>query len=699
MSAFIVISVKESLNWIVDGIKDCRPHNTDVTTYMSCGKIIKKNRDEYMYEYAAYSKHAESGITDAAITNAGQDIPRNIFKNQIAQFLRISENDGSPINIFILDNPVTEDDFNQSDWLMREIQSVYLSHSITAFQLVKVLFSYHIDRPADVSRQVSKDILKKLFADFNQNSADGPLTRILYIDNQDCNGAAMCLNKQSHDIMLPRMLSDLMMLMSNKNDTYNTTAAISSPTNIFAVGYSECMYYHDDVFKYYRLANERDLKEYMLEDKNDIVSLDFEKEPYGIEDRQRRLALKYEPVPFDKDISSYQDSIDKEIDDILCSFKEDIIEIKNKALKEASEKDKKATEKVRMDFLKSVTSDENETSSAIVLPEEQLQNTNNMKGCNFLFRLFHRQRHPDSSSTARLVDPRVAHIIVTEETQKMQSLYPDFINREHIYKQYIVDGDHEDLNKNISDYEVLVKFVQSKRFKVFLEEKYNDSPSSSRLWDAIMTKLESIRIMQEERKAYEMLKIRINEIRMELDRINDDIKNFRLTTHCTSVDNLIDLDKMREFHSKGKESRVKKIVGSWRKLGEDSRTVASLLEVLAEQTKWDLYDFYYIKWDNQFEFIKQINLTDVCRRLISKSQPFVNFYTLEPTASNDISYHIYTDNADWSKAIENGEVDLKNKNKVSSILSSHICSKICMFQFMQLSHELIEGLTDCYELC
>lgn len=234
---------------------------------------------------------------------------------------------------------------------------------------------------------------------------------------------------------------------------------------------------------------------------------------------------------------------------------------------------------------------------------------------------------------------------------------------------------------------------------MFLEEKYNDSPSSSRLWDAIMTKLESIRIMQEERKAYEMLKIRINEIRMELDRINDDIKNFRLTTHCTSVDNLIDLDKMREFHSKGKESRVKKIVGSWRKLGEDSRTVASLLEVLAEQTKWDLYDFYYIKWDNQFEFIKQINLTDVCRRLISKSQPFVNFYTLEPTASNDISYHIYTDNADWSKAIENGEVDLKNKNKVSSILSSHICSKICMFQFMQLSHELIEGLTDCYELC
>ena len=692
MSAFIVISVKESLNWIVDGIKDCRPHNPDVVTYMSCGKIAKKDGDEYLYEYAAYTKHAEHRNTDKSISKTmGQDIPRNIFRNQIAQFLRVCGNDGSPINIFLLDNPLTEDDFNQSEWLMHEIQYVYLSHSITAFQLVKVLFSYDIDRPVDVSRQVSKDVLRKQLAD-SRNEADGPLTRILYIDNQNCNGAAICLDKQSHDIMLPRMLCDLMMLMSNKNDTYNTASAINSPTNIFAVGYSECMYYHDDVFKYYRLANDRDLKEYMLDNKNDIVSLDFEKEPFGMEDRQRRLASKYEPVPFDKDISlsMYQESIDKQIDNILCSFEEDIVEIKDKALKEASEKDKEATEKARKEFLARVASEENEET---VLSEEESPNLNNKNGCNLLCRLFHRKKHLNPTNIAQPVDPRVAHIVVTEETQKVQSVYPDFINRERIYEQYIEDGKETGLSENVGAYEGLIKFIQSVRFRTFLKEKIKDLPGSSNILGDKMAKIDSIHIMQEEIKDYEKLKIKVNEVKKELDLANEAIKNFRLTAHCTSVDNLIDIDKLREFHIKGKESRINKIVDSWRKFNGDSRTIESLQEVLAEQTKWDLYNFYFIKWNDQFEFIKQIDLTSVCRRLVNESQPFVNYYALAPTAQNNISYYFYTDNVDWSQAIDNGKVDLRNNNNVGSILSTHICSKICMFQFLQMSEDIIDGLT------
>lgn len=708
MSAFIVISVKESLNWIVDGIKDCRPHNPDVITHMSCGKIKKKDGNEYLYEYTAYSKHADSGNADTAISkNVGQDTPRNIFKNQIAQFLKVSGNDGSPVNIFLLDNPITEDDFKQSDWLMHEIQSVYFSHSITTFQLIKVLFSYHIDKPTDVSQQVSKDVLKKQLADFIYNETEGPLTRILYIDNQNCSGAAICLDKQTHDIMLPRMLCDLMMLMSNKNDTYNTTAAISSPTNVFAVGYSECMYYHDDVFRYYRLANDRDMKEYMLEDKNNIVSLDIEKEPFGIEDRQRRLAPKYERVPYDKDVSLYQESIDKEIDSILCSFEEDIVGIKEAALKEASEKDKDATEKARREFLESISSEENDAaadediaagSEETVLSEEELPNLDNKKGCNLLFRIFRREKHPAPSCTTQPIDPRVAHIVKEEETQKVKSAYPDFINREQIYEQYKEDGNESGLNENISAYENLIKFVQSVQFRRFLKEKLNGLPDSPRLWEDIMMRIDSIHVMQEEREDYEKLKIKVIEVKKELDRKNDAIKNFRLTTHCTSIDNLIDLDRLRECHNKGKESRIKKVVDSWRKLNKDSQTMESLQEALDEQTKWDLYNFYYIKWDDQFEFIKQIDLTSVCRRLVKESQPFVNYYyTLTPTEPNNISYYFYTDNEDWNKAIGNGKVDLGNNNKASSILSTHICSKLCMFQFLQMSKDIIDGLTDCKE--
>lgn len=703
MSAFIVISVKESLNWIVDGIKECRPHNPDVVTHISCGKVIKKEGDEYLYEYTTYSKHAEPGNADGALKTTGQDTPRNIFKNQIAQFLKISGNDGSQINIFLLDNPVTEDDFKQSDWLMDEIRSVYLSHSVTTFQLIKILFSYQIDRPTDVSKQVPKEILKKWLVEFGHNEEDGPLTRILYVDNQNRHGAAICLDKQGHDIMLPRMLCDLMMLMSNKNDTYNTTAAINSPTNIFAVGYSECMYYHDDVFRYYRLANDCDLKEYMLEVKNDVVSLDFEKEPFGLEDRLNRLASKYEPVPFDKDIALFPESIDKEIDDVLNSLKEDIVGIKDNALKEASEKDKEATEKARMEYLAHLSSEESNDdtvsdSEKMVPSEKNAPNQNDRKGCNFLTRLFCRNKQSDNPvCTERPIDPRVAHIVITEETKKVQRTYPDFINREQIYENVKSDDDDKtSLDENVTAYGALVKFVQSAQFIRFLKDKFNAVPDLPLSWKDIRSEIESIHIMYEEREGYEKLKSKVCEIKKELEQTKEALRNFRLTTHCTSVDNLIDMDKLREFHEKGKESRIKSIIDLWRKRNENVRTMEYLNEDLTEQTKWDLYAFYYIKWDDQFDFIKQIDLTSVCRRLINESQPFVNTYTLSPIAQNLTTYCFYTDNADWKRAIEDGYVDLENNNKVSSILSTHICSKICMFQFLQMSSELIEGLTDCY---
>ena len=102
MSAFIVISVKDNLNWIVDGIKDCRPHNPEVITYLSTGKIKKSGEGKYLYEYSAFSKHAGDGNADNTLARTVEsDIPRNLFSNQIAQFLHVCENEGEQINIFL----------------------------------------------------------------------------------------------------------------------------------------------------------------------------------------------------------------------------------------------------------------------------------------------------------------------------------------------------------------------------------------------------------------------------------------------------------------------------------------------------------------------------------------------------------------------------------------------------------------------
>ena len=720
MSAFIVISVKDSLNWIVDGIKDCRPHNPEVVTYLSTGKIKKEGEDKYLYEYTTYSKHAGDGNSDNTLSRTVEsDIPRNLFSNQIAQFLNVCENEGEQINIFLVDNPITDDDFEQSSWLVDEIRAVYESHKATNFQLVRVLFSDEIDKPTDVNRQASKMILKQL-TKINLDDSDDFLTRILYIDNQNRSGAAMCLNKDEHDIMIPRMLCDLMMLLSNKDDSYNVSAAISGQTRMFAVGYSECMYYHDDVFRYYDLAGRRDLLKYMLETVNAEESLDFNRYPVGLEDRLRRLDPLYAEVPYKVDISTHPQSIDKAIDDIIISFKDDIISIRQEALAKATVKDAEETKAKLIEHLKvndlvpeDVSDEELEESYLSIAEEAQVD--------------------IDSFS-------------VTTAVEQAKKEYPDYIDRNQIYEEYLVEDEEGedfegvDLEANILAYNRLIKFIQTGLFKkhvraqcenkdkepdttpidsdekpkkpcflkrLFCRKKASVSTAIdgvqepetpiTRDWHSLRNTIASISEMYSRREDYNRLKEKVNSMRGEVANLNDEIHNFRLTVHCSSVDNLIDLDKLKEFHQSGRDSRLSKIVEQWNRLDEESKTYDAFFEELKEKTKWDVFDFYYINWSDPFDFIKDIDLPKVCEALKRKSQPFVNTYTLTPNAENLTSYVFYTDNERWQEDLSQKRVTLKDDNKVSSTFSRHICSKICMFQFLQMSNELIEGLVDCYD--
>lgn len=718
MSAFIVISVKDSLNWIVDGIKDCRPHNPDVVTYLSTGKIKKEGDDKYLYEYTAFSKHAGDGNSDSTLSRTVEsDIPRNLFSNQIAQFLNVCENEGEQINIFLVDNPITDDDFEQSSWLVDEIRAVYESHKATNFQLVRVLFSYEIDKPEDVNRQASKMILKQL-TKINLDDSDDFLTRILYIDNQNRSGAAMCLNKEQHDIMIPRMLCDLMMLLSNKDDSYNVSAAISGQTRMFAVGYSECMYYHDDVFRYYDLAGRRDLLKYLLDAVNDEDSLDFNKCPIGLEDRLRRLDPLYAEVSYKVDISTCPESIDKAIDDIIVSFKDDIINIRQEALSNADIKDAADTKAKIIEHLKANSLVPNDVT------DEDLD-------AMYL-------------SIAEEANVDVDSFTVKTAVAQAQKEYPEYIDRHQIYEEYLLEDEEgedfegTDLEANIRAYTGLIKYIQTGQFKRYVhaqcenKDKEPEQSSSdteekakkpcflkrlfcrkkeskptvcaadmvaplSRNWHSLLKSITSISEMYSRREGYYKLREKVNSMRSEVALLNDDIRNFKLTVHCSSVDNLIDLDKLKEFHQSGRDSRMSKIVELWNRRDEEERTYDALFDGLKEKTKWDVFGFYYINWSEPFDFIKAIDLSKVCEALKRRSQPFVNTYTLGPNAENLTSYIFYTDNERWQDDLSQKRVHLKDDNKVSSIFSRHICSKICMFQFLQMSHELIEGLVDCYE--
>ena len=691
-----------------------------MVTYLSTGKIKKEGEDKYLYEYTAFSKHAGDGNADNTLSwTVESDIPRNLFSNQIAQFLNVCENEGEQINIFLVDNPITDEDFEQSSWLVDEIRAVYESHKATNFQLVRVLFSYEINKPADVNRQASKMILKQL-TKINLDESDDFLTRILYIDNQNRSGAAMCLNKEDHDIMIPRMLCDLMMLLSNKDDSYNVSAAISGQTRMFAVGYSECMYYHDDVFRYYDLAGRRDLLKYLLDTVNDEESLDFNKCPIGLEDRLRRLEPLYTEVPYKVDISTCPQSIDKAIDDIIVSFKDDILNIRQEALAAAAIKDAAETKAKLIEYLKANDLVPNDVSDEDL--EEQYL------------------------SIAGEVNVDVDDFTVTTAIEQARKEYPEYIDRHQIYEEYLVEDEEgedfegTDLDANILAYTRLIKYIQTGQFKKYVraqcEKKVEEpEPSSSdietnakkpcflkrlfcrkkasepgteagaaaisapvsRNWHSLRESIASISEMYSKRKDYFRLKEKVNSMRSEVASLNDDIHNFKLTVHCSSVDNLIDLDKLKEFHQSERDTRLNKIVEQWMSRDDEERTYDAFFEELKKKTKLDVFGFYYINWSEPFDFIKSIDLPKVCEALKRRSQPFVNTYTLGPNAENLTSYIFYTDNERWQEDLSQKRVTLKDGNKVSSSFSHHICSKICMFQFLQMSHELIDGLVDCYE--
>lgn len=723
MSAFIVISVKESLNWIVDGIKMCCPHNSDVITCLSIGKMKKSPDDTYLYEYTTFSKHKDlnnigkpGGNTDRALPRTVESgIPRDLFSNQISQFLNVSENEGEQINIFLLDNPMTDADFQHSSWIVDEIRAVYESRKFTNFQLVRVLFSYQIDKPTDVNTQVSEMILKQL-TNIELNEQDDFLSRILYIDNQNCQGAAICLTKEDHDIMIPRMLCDFMMLLSNKDDSYNVAAAITGETRVFAVGYSECMYYHDDIFRYYDIASRRDLIKHLLEAKNDENSLDFRKNPIGLECRINRLEPKYVEIPFDQDISNFESSIDKTIDDILVMLKDDIIGIRQEAILAASLKDAAETKEQQIAHIKSQPNFPDDIS------DEYLE----------------------ANYEAIAVDLGIdlSQIIVTTAVEYAKKEYPLYIDRNLIYEQYLVEDEEGDdyegsvLTDNIAAYNRLITFIQKAEFKKYIKKVCTEKKDVStvvistekptktcflrrlfgfnrvsetcesipiqeptRNWKCIRDSIASIPVLYSEREQYLTLKAQAKKMQEEVAAYNEELRQFKLTSHCSSVDNLVDLDRLIAFHQKALTMRTSKIVDKWSTRCDNDRHYDALFEDLKDYLKWEKFNFYYINWEEPFDFIKHFDhnmLTQICDRLIRCSQPFVNTYTLSANAANLTSYIFYTDNPEWSEAINQKRISLKEDNKLLCTMSRHICSKICMFQFLQMSKQHIDGLVDCY---
>ena len=219
MTAFIVISADNRLHYLVDGIEKCRPLNKNVSAEISTGKITKSDSG-YVYEYKIHGD---------GCTGEGARSFSDLISNQLAAVrLAYSIPQDELVNIFFLENPLTEEDLEQSESWIEDFHAVYRAgqgHD-TNFCLFRIVFTYDLDKPSDVSTQIDVTALRRLLENHQKSISvnvgeveNSFFERYLfYIDNQKSDAAALCLRKSEHDLKMPRILIDFMLLAYSCSD-------------------------------------------------------------------------------------------------------------------------------------------------------------------------------------------------------------------------------------------------------------------------------------------------------------------------------------------------------------------------------------------------------------------------------------------------------------------------------------------------
>ena len=687
MTSFIVISTTESLNRFVDDIALCRPQNPVVAsnTHIGTGKLLQK--DDGLYYYYTYGN---SIADNPSGTNLYQ-----LLANQIANFRLKSNLGDNELQIFLLENPITADEATRAELVFDSLQKVITEKKYeNNCHIVRVVFSYDVNS-LDVTAQVSYEYLSHLLTNETATQTD-IYPHILYLDNQDRHGAALTSTKEEHDLLIPRMLCDFMMLYSSENNSYYVrNASHNAETQVFSIGYAECMYYFKDIERFYGLAYNRDIRKRYLNCPNDgNRNLDYKQAPLGLIERKTLLFPRYADVPYSEDINEYEESVDKEIDDIVRSHKQSIIDIKARKLKEAIAQDEEATEDKR-------------------------------------------QKAIDEGEDPEAVEPITQHVDVVNKK------YPDYIERSDLYNLWLIEHtDEEKFDDNAEcsaarlRYERLLNFIQSAEYKdfiinppakegeanpteesiiqteekgcnlfarIFHRNKYqeklvpNTASAPTTITNIEIVKvINSIATLLKEKERYCNLCEYIKQVELEVEDYQRQIDDFRLTTHSKSVDNLINLKSLKDYQSQQADNHIDVVINKWREFKDG--TLSDLMQECDKECAKDVTQYKYIDWDYPFVFVnKDIDISNLAQELNKVAIPFIQTYTTRSTQENLTTYCYYHDREEWKQQIN----DLKSINMPSDTtteLSTHIESKFCMFQILQMDNEIIKGLTDLHAI-
>lgn len=735
MAAFIVISTDNKLHDLVDDIEKCRPRNPHVETYISTGKIIRTESGEYTYRYT---------IAGEVEKNEEKVSLADLLSNQLARFRKVCcISKAEPVNVFLLGNPLNEGELKQELHWLSEFESIYEEGQgkDTGFRLFRILFTYDVAKPTNVCTQMRTSLLKEILDthrssvdDVNQGVKKMFNQFIFYIDNQNSDAAALCLSKEDHNLMLPRYLVDVMMLISNPNDSYgviNSITNASCSTRCFSIGYAECMYYYPDVERYLVNADQKALLYECLFGEDEVFDeegkkvMDVDKFPFGLLKRKKRLEEIYSDVPFSEDIRNYPLSVDKAIDDKLILLK-DYLEAKRQE-----------------DF------EEFEHSDEIVEKEKELALYEDQRDALINDKALTEEEFRKKSNE---ISEKIKQIKRSLEEKRMafrqQCCF--CIDRKLMYQNLCVvnnDYNNEGVQKDSTDYKKTLDYVCSKEFLDYVkkyeldsveeqdEHKGDTSVSAGSIashnrkgclgWMFFWVKdkenfseipVENEKANQENRlgsiaaskvivEIKEMLNLkrcyakfaddvaRVNASYSAKKRVCDE---FKLTAHSNSCCPLIDLVKLQKLQRETYKKRFEECQKEWKETEE--KTLESLKSIMKEKSLAYADSYSFVDWDQPFPFVKTLSVMEdlpkVCNRLQALAAPFVNYNLTTAEKENRVVLALYTDMPTIDEDFKKMKGFLNNGTAISVYRSSHIESKICMMQFLPMDDEVLENLVD-----
>lgn len=654
MTSFIVISTDNRLHYLVDGIQQCRPLNNSIPLAISTGKIIH-SEGEYVYRYDVAGEDS---------SNTGTKRLTHLLSNQLSLFRKTYGLGDSLVNIFLLENPLCVDDLNIGRSWIEEIEEVYESGLDRSINLYRVILAYNPLKTTSISEQGDASALKALIDEHCarlQKKQDALDEYVFFIDNQDCDAAAVSISNKDHDFKLPRFLMDIMSVISSENDSYNVRNAViagNTNTRCFSAGYAESMYYYPDIEEYFRHAEKRDFYKYILDaederfglENNDLAALNPDFFPIGLRNRKDHYSKIYGNVPFNEDIheKSWSESADKLIDEHIVSMR-DLIEKRNSGKYEDNPDEDCLPCYVDRSIIeeKLKFADDNELSD---LNEELSNEYSNLLSSLCSKEFYEYAKLNDSESNEPM-------ILTPNEPIKKGCLRLPFAKKNN--KKELMERSTQ---HPIVKYTKLVKQIKN---------------------------------LSECKKKYSQFCEFIGDIETKYKREKYICDNFTLSQHTNHYFPLIDLDKLKEFHSSGLKKRMSGNIEEWK--NDENGNFDSLLNIVGLTIDDYAKRFKYINWDNPAPFIVELstenNLYDICNKLHRKSTPFVNYNINPAMLQTRITKMLFSDRPDFDKEVEKMKKDkLYHGTEIIGYRSPHIASKICMIQVLPMDTDILENL-------